>query len=95
MYHCVSILFKTDCTNPDDIQSIDPLILDLSTLREATDNFAESNKLGQGGFGVVYKVVEIILKSYMCWCYSSQMIIECAFWFWLHKRRAFSLMAKK
>ncbi|CAL4910935.1 unnamed protein product [Urochloa decumbens] len=42
-------------TNPDDIQSIDPLLLDLSTLRAATDNFAESNKLGEGGFGAVYK----------------------------------------
>uniref|UniRef100_A0A0A9C1S9 Protein kinase domain-containing protein n=1 Tax=Arundo donax TaxID=35708 RepID=A0A0A9C1S9_ARUDO len=41
-------------TNPDDIQSIDSLLLDLSTLRAATDNFAESNKLGEGGFGAVY-----------------------------------------
>nr|BAJ96900.1 predicted protein [Hordeum vulgare subsp. vulgare] len=41
--------------NPEDIQSIDSLILDLSTLRAATDNFDESNKLGEGGFGVVYK----------------------------------------
>ncbi|GJN35234.1 hypothetical protein PR202_gb23984 [Eleusine coracana subsp. coracana] len=42
--------------NPDDIQSIDDsLLLDLSTLRKATNNFAESNKLGEGGFGAVYK----------------------------------------
>ncbi|KAM3385157.1 hypothetical protein ACQJBY_009233 [Aegilops geniculata] len=41
--------------NPEDIQSIDSLILDLSTLRAATDNFDERNKLGEGGFGVVYK----------------------------------------
>ncbi|KAJ1255038.1 hypothetical protein BS78_K296100 [Paspalum vaginatum] len=39
----------------DDIQSIDSLLLDLSTLRAATDDFAESNKLGEGGFGAVYK----------------------------------------
>nr|BAK06110.1 predicted protein [Hordeum vulgare subsp. vulgare] len=42
-------------TIPEDIQSIDSLILDLSTLRVATDNFDERNKLGEGGFGVVYK----------------------------------------
>ncbi|KAM0844611.1 hypothetical protein ACQ4PT_056932 [Festuca glaucescens] len=42
-------------TNPEDTQSVDSLILDLSTLRAATDNFDESNKLGEGGFGVVYK----------------------------------------
>jgi hypothetical protein len=32
------------------------LILDLSTLRVATDDFAESKMLGKGGFGMVYKV---------------------------------------
>ncbi|GJN32585.1 hypothetical protein PR202_gb21099 [Eleusine coracana subsp. coracana] len=41
--------------NPKDIESIDSL-LDISTLRVATDNFAENNKLGEGGFGTVYKV---------------------------------------
>ncbi|TKW24938.1 hypothetical protein SEVIR_3G083300v4 [Setaria viridis] len=46
---------KSYSTNPEDIQSIDPLLLDLSTLQAATDNFAESNKLGEGGFGAVYK----------------------------------------
>lgn len=30
--------------------------MDLPTLRIATDNFAENNKLGEGGFGEVYKV---------------------------------------
>ena len=30
---------------------------DLTTIRAATDDFADSNKLGQGGFGTVYKVI--------------------------------------
>lgn len=38
-----------------DIESIESLLIDLSTLRTATDNFAENNKLGEGGFGAVYK----------------------------------------
>ncbi|KAM3365594.1 hypothetical protein ACQJBY_015355 [Aegilops geniculata] len=42
-------------TNHEDIDSIDSLIIDLSTLRGATGNFAEANKLGEGGFGAVYK----------------------------------------
>ncbi|KAG8036290.1 hypothetical protein GUJ93_ZPchr0182g2750 [Zizania palustris] len=49
--------FGSASTNPEDIQSIDSLLIDLSTLREATDNFAERNKLGEGGFGAVYKGV--------------------------------------
>lgn len=42
-------------TNHEDRDSIDSLIIDLSTLRGATGNFAEANKLGEGGFGAVYK----------------------------------------
>ncbi|KAK3127250.1 hypothetical protein QOZ80_7AG0570380 [Eleusine coracana subsp. coracana] len=44
-----------DTTNLEDIKSIDSLVIDLSTLRIATENFNASNKLGEGGFGVVYK----------------------------------------
>ncbi|XP_062187733.1 cysteine-rich receptor-like protein kinase 6 isoform X2 [Phragmites australis] len=43
--------------NPENIENIDSLLLDISTLRAATDNFAESNRLGEGGFGAVYKGV--------------------------------------
>ena len=51
----------TDTTNPENIQSIDSLIIDLSTLRAATENFDEANKLGEGGFGAVYKVLTIFI----------------------------------
>ena len=40
----------------EEIRSSEPLMYDLSTLRAATDNFSEENKLGEGGFGPVYKV---------------------------------------
>lgn len=34
--------------------------MDLDTIITATDNFSDSNKLGQGGFGSVYKVTPLI-----------------------------------
>ena len=34
--------------------------VDLTTIRAATDDFADSNKLGQGGFGTVYKVLQSV-----------------------------------
>lgn len=42
-----------DAEEADDSGS---LLFDLATLRRATANFAEENKLGHGGFGAVYKV---------------------------------------
>lgn len=33
------------------------LQFDFGTIRDATDDCSESNKLGQGGFGAVYKVI--------------------------------------
>ncbi|RZC67350.1 hypothetical protein C5167_011038 [Papaver somniferum] len=44
------------CFNVDDeIRSAESLQFDFITLRDATDNFSEANKLGEGGFGAVYK----------------------------------------
>ncbi|XP_078149848.1 cysteine-rich receptor-like protein kinase 6 [Carex rostrata] len=37
------------------IENVDSLLIDLSTLKAATHNFHETNKLGEGGFGAVYK----------------------------------------
>jgi hypothetical protein len=38
-------------------------IYELSQVLEATSNFSEENKLGQGGFGPVYKVRGPVKKS--------------------------------
>ena len=38
--------------------------VDFKTLVKATNNFSQDNKLGQGGFGPVYKV--ILLEHGMC-----------------------------
>jgi hypothetical protein len=32
-------------------------LYDFSQIKEATSNFSSENKLGQGGFGTVYKVI--------------------------------------
>ncbi|KAM7506202.1 hypothetical protein LguiB_005106 [Lonicera macranthoides] len=39
----------------DDISTVESLQYDFGTIKTATDNFSEANKLGQGGFGAVYK----------------------------------------
>ncbi|GMY32332.1 putative receptor-like protein kinase At4g00960 [Fagus crenata] len=39
----------------DAISSVETLQLDFGTIKIATDNFSDANKLGQGGFGAVYK----------------------------------------
>jgi len=42
-------------TEAVDTESVDSMLMDISTLRAATGDFAESNKIGEGGFGAVYK----------------------------------------
>ncbi|WMV16222.1 hypothetical protein MTR67_009607 [Solanum verrucosum] len=46
---------KIQGTLGDDISDVETLQYDFSTIRAATDNFSNANKLGQGGFGPVYK----------------------------------------
>ncbi|KAL6653457.1 hypothetical protein ACP70R_009035 [Stipagrostis hirtigluma subsp. patula] len=47
----------TSARHADEVDMMSPesLLYDLTTLRAATDNFSEQNKLGAGGFGPVYK----------------------------------------
>ncbi|KAK3187703.1 hypothetical protein Dsin_027264 [Dipteronia sinensis] len=39
----------------DEIGNVESLHYDFNTIRIATNNFSDANKLGRGGFGVVYK----------------------------------------
>lgn len=43
----------------EDRKGIDVPFIDFNTILSATENFSLSNKLGQGGFGPVYKVTSL------------------------------------
>lgn len=40
----------------NEITTVESLQYDLGTIQAATNNFSDNNKLGEGGFGAVYKV---------------------------------------
>lgn len=44
----------------DESSTIESLQYEFSTIRAATNDFSDSNKLGQGGFGAVYKVIQFM-----------------------------------
>jgi hypothetical protein len=44
----------------NDIEIAESLQFNLNTIGVATDNFSETNKLGHGGFGVVYQASNTI-----------------------------------
>ncbi|CAL2228042.1 unnamed protein product [Prunus armeniaca] len=41
--------------NSEEVSLVESLQYDFETIRSATDDFSDANKLGQGGFGAVYK----------------------------------------
>ena len=41
----------------EEISAVESLQFDFGTIRVATQNFSDANKLGEGGFGIVYKVM--------------------------------------
>lgn len=45
-----------DDPRSEGIEDAKPLLFDLNEIRAATDSFSDANKLGEGGFGAVYKV---------------------------------------
>ncbi|XP_010448752.1 PREDICTED: cysteine-rich receptor-like protein kinase 11 [Camelina sativa] len=46
---------RTEIESESDISTTDSLVYDFKTIEAATNKFAMSNKLGEGGFGAVYK----------------------------------------
>ena len=47
---------SSDAEDAVAIGSVESLQFDFGTIRVATNDFSEANKLGQGGFGSVYRV---------------------------------------
>jgi hypothetical protein len=47
---------RKDCDNGGGKNDMELLIFDLAAIANATNNFSNNNKLGEGGFGPVYKV---------------------------------------
>lgn len=45
------------CAAGDEITTTRSLQFSFKMIRDATDKFAESNLIGRGGFGEVYKVI--------------------------------------
>nr|CAB3464856.1 unnamed protein product [Digitaria exilis] len=54
-HRLMQIIASDGLGDEEDMRSSEPLQYNLSTLRAATNNFSEENKLGKGGFGPVYK----------------------------------------
>ncbi|KAI8000568.1 Cysteine-rich receptor-like protein kinase 29 [Camellia lanceoleosa] len=53
------------CKDMDEISTVESLQYDFDTISVATNNFSDANKLGQGGFGVVYWVIKYSIMNMM------------------------------
>ncbi|KAH9619963.1 hypothetical protein KSS87_015248 [Heliosperma pusillum] len=53
-------------SNKDDFMAAESLQYELTTLQAATNNFSMDNKIGRGGFGIVYKVTSVDLVQMPC-----------------------------
>lgn len=49
---------KTEDNIERHLEDLELPLFDLQTIASATNNFSLNNKIGQGGFGSVYKVTE-------------------------------------
>ncbi|KAH0914639.1 hypothetical protein HID58_029085 [Brassica napus] len=54
-YHISYALDEFHCATGDNITTADSLQIDYRSIQTATADFSENNKIGQGGFGEVYK----------------------------------------
>ena len=53
---CMLIISTIICAVIDEMSTAESLQFDFKTINDATNNFSEENRLGEGGFGAVYKV---------------------------------------
>ncbi|KAL7149920.1 hypothetical protein ABFS83_05G073600 [Erythranthe nasuta] len=53
--HETIAIARLDDAEDDDMSTAESLQYDLGRIRVATDDFSDANKLGEGGFGIVYK----------------------------------------
>lgn len=60
----VKDLIESGRFKENDAKAIDVPFFDLESILAATNSFSNSNKLGQGGFGSVYKVMILLLILY-------------------------------
>jgi hypothetical protein len=61
----------------DEIKSVESLQFDFNSIRAATTNFSDTNILGKCGFGVVYKVGNIMIwKGYQLSNLLNQFLIK-------------------
>lgn len=50
----------------ESLNGTDLPIFDMDMITRVTDNFSNKNKLGEGGFGIVYKVLFVICIRLTC-----------------------------
>lgn len=67
---CIRVLLNSD-TDKVDVQ-VQPILYSYTELKAATEDFSDWSRLGQGGFGVVFKVgvnTPVTSTSLVCSCY--------------------------
>ena len=58
----------------NDVDDLELPLFDVHTMVVATDNFSDVNKLGQGGFGIVYKVNPVLINFWRIMSCSFELI---------------------